>query len=153
MPLPRGAADRRVDRSGARGEAPTRQGQIEALDLAALHLGLEGGVRRVGSGDDQQAAGALVEAVDDARAPRVPPTAEDLAQLVDQGRAAMRGRRVDDEAGGLVDHGERLVEMDDAQLRGHRPSGSRRKAIASSTTPIVIAVSARLKGGQCGRST
>ena len=131
VPLPRGAADRGVDRPGARGEAAAGEGQVEALDLAPLTWRLERRVRRVGAGDDQQAAGALVETVDDARSLRVRRPAKDLAQLADQGRAAVRGRRVDDEAGGLVDDGERLVEVDDAQLRVTRlsaPAGRRARA-------------------------
>ena len=97
-----------------------------ALDLASLNLGLQGGVSSVGAGDNEQAAGALVESVNDAGALRVLPAAEDLAELVDKGRAMVGGRRVDDEPGRLVDDGERLVEVDDAQLRGHLSIGSRR---------------------------
>ena len=66
--LARGAADRRVDRAGARGEAAPGQRQVDALDLAALDLRLQRRVRLVAAGDDEQAAGVLVEAVDDARA-------------------------------------------------------------------------------------
>ena len=78
------------------------------------------------AGDDEQAAGALVEPVDDPRPLRVAAAAEDLAQLVDQGRAAVRGRRVDDEAGRLVDHRQLLVEVDDPQLRLSHRSPARR---------------------------
>ena len=56
---------------------------------------------------------------------RVAAAAEDLAELVDQGRAAVRGRRVDDQAGRLVDDGQGLVEVDDPQLRLSHSSGSR----------------------------
>ena len=50
--------------------------------------------------------------------------AEQVAELVDQGRPAVRGRRVDDHPGRLVDDRERLVDVDDAQLLAHR-TGSR----------------------------
>ena len=41
------------------------------------------------------------------------PPPSTLSELGDQGRAAVRGRRVDDEAGRLVDHREVVVEVDD----------------------------------------
>ncbi len=119
--LARGAADRGVDRAGARAEPAAGEGEVDPLDLAPLHLGLQGGVGLVAAGDDEQAAGPLVEPVDDPRALRVAAAAEDVAQLVDQGRAAVRGRRVDDQAGRLVDDRERLVEVDDPQLRLSHP--------------------------------
>ena len=86
----------------------------------------------VGAGDDEQPAGPLVEPVDDAGALGVAAAAEHLFELGDQGRPAVRGGRVDDEAGRLVDHGEVLVEVDDPRpSRAHRPS-SRRKIRAKS---------------------
>ena len=69
------------------------------------------------AGDDEQAAGPLVEPVDDAGPLGVGTAAEDLAQLVDQGRPAVRGRRVDDQAGRLVDDRE-------ARRRGGRSRSS-----------------------------
>ena len=104
--LARGAADRGVDRARPRGEVPLRQGEVDPLDLATLDLRLQGAVGRVVAGDDEQAAGPLVEAVDDPGALRVLSTAEHVAELADQGRARVRGRRVDDQAGRLVDHGQ-----------------------------------------------
>ena len=115
MALARGAADRRVDRPGARGEPPFGQRQVGALDLAPPHLLLQRRVGLVVAGDDEQPAGPLVEPVDDAGALGVGAAAEQLDELVDQRRPAVRGRRVDDQAGGLVDDGEALVQMDDAQ--------------------------------------
>ena len=57
---------------------------------------------------------------------RVAAAAEHLAELVDQGRPAVRGRRVDDQAGRLVDDGQGLVEVDDPQLRlSHRSRAPR----------------------------
>ena len=156
--LPRGAADRRVDRPGARGEPPAGQRQVDALDLAPPHLLLQGGVGLVVAGDDQQAAGLLVEPVDDPGALGVGAAAEDLAQLVDQGRPAVRGRRVDDEPGRLVDHRQRARRggrraARSVSLRLTRSSQARAGSQASSTTPTVIATSARLNGGQERRST
>ena len=119
--LARGAADRGVDRAGARSEVPPRQGEVDPLDLAALDLRLQGAVGGVVASDDEQAAGVLVEAVDDARALRVLPPAEHVAELADQGRARVRRRRVDDQARRLVDDGEVVVDMDDPQLLPHPP--------------------------------
>jgi hypothetical protein len=79
-------------------------------------------VGRVVAGDDQQAAGPLVEPVDDPRPLPVGAAAEDPGQLVDEGRPAVRGRRVDDQPGRLVDDRQPLVEVDDAQPGAHPPS-------------------------------
>ena len=79
---------------------------------------------------------------------RVAAAAEHLSELGDQGRPAVRGRRVDDEAGRLVDDGEVVVEVDDAGLERSPARSSRRKIRAKTATPTVIATSARLKGGQ-----
>ncbi len=73
------------------------------------------------AGDDEQAAGVLVEAVDDPRALGVIAAAEHVAKLADQGRAGVRGRRVDDEARRLVDDGEVVIDMNDPQLHPQPP--------------------------------
>jgi hypothetical protein len=66
------------------------------------------------TGDDEQAAGLLVEPMDYAGALRIRTASENLGQLVDKGGANVGWGRVDDEASGLVDHGEVLVEVDEA---------------------------------------
>src|SRR6185295_393694 len=88
--LPRGTADRGVDRAGARGEPPPRQRQVHAFNLAPLDLRLQRGMGLVVASDDEQAAGALVEAMDDAGSLGVGTAAEQVAELVDQGRTAVR---------------------------------------------------------------
>ena len=125
MALARGAPDRGVDRAGARAELAAGEREVDAFDLAPLDRRLQGGVGLLAAGDDEQAAGALVEPVDDPRALGVLAAAEDVAELVDQGRARVRGRRVDDQARRLVDDGQGLVEVDDPQLRLSHRSGSR----------------------------
>jgi hypothetical protein len=52
--------------------------------------------------------------VDDSGPLGLVPPAEHVAELADQGRACMRGRRVDDQARRLVDDGKVVVEVDDA---------------------------------------
>ena len=128
-PLPNGAVQQIAEISGYRVppnydsmvakllvHQPTR---AEAFDLTLADLLLQRGVGGVVAGDDEQATGLLVEAVNDAGALRIGATAEDLFQLVDQGGAIVRWGRVNDKAGRLVDHREVLVEVDDAQLRAH----------------------------------
>ncbi len=104
------------------------------------------------AGDDEQAAGPLVEAVDDARALGVGAAAEDLAQLVDQGRAACArapggrpGRPACRRPRGRRRGGRRAAP---AQPLSGSGLGSRRRMRTSRTTPTVIATSARLNGGQ-----
>ena len=105
--------------------SPAGQGQVDAFDLAPLYLRLQGRVCLVAAGDDEQAAGALVEAVDDAGTLGVLAAAEEVAQLVDQGRPAVRGSRVDDQPSRLVDHGERARRGGRCAARLSSRSGSR----------------------------
>src|SRR3954453_22287527 len=94
--------------------------------------------------------------MDDSRPGALPATGDAL-QKVDQRLAPVRRRGVDDEPRRLLDHGQVLVEMNDQALRIgphdrlRRPS-ERSTSIRSSSTPITIATSARLKVGQSGRS-
>jgi hypothetical protein len=104
--LPSRAADRGVDRARARAEATTGKSQVDPFDVALPNLLLKRRVRLVVPRYDQQAAGVLVEAVDDSRPLGVLSPAEDLRQLIDQGRAGMGRGRVDDEPGWLVDNRE-----------------------------------------------
>ena len=74
VPLPRRAPDRRVDRAGARARAALRPAPgRRARPRGAGPAACEGAVRLVGAGDDHQAAGVLVEAVDDPGALRILP--------------------------------------------------------------------------------
>src|SRR3954452_20494746 len=94
--------------------------------------------------------------MDDSR-PGALPAPGDALQKVDQRLAPVRRRGVDDEPRRLLDHGQVLVEVNDQALRIRphdrlrRPS-ERSTSIRSSSTPITIATSARLKVGQSGRS-
>ena len=108
------AAERRVDRAGARSRAALDERQVGAPELAALDHRREAAVRLVVAGDDHQAGGVLVEPVDDP-GPLGLAAAEQVAERVDEGGAAVAGRRVDHEPGGLVD----------------RPPGARRRGRAA----------------------
>jgi hypothetical protein len=90
------AADRGVDRASAGGEAALGERQIDPLDLALAHRLLQRRVGLVVAGDDEQAAGALVEPMNDPWSLRVGAATEDLGQLVDQGWAVVRWRWMDD---------------------------------------------------------
>src|SRR5262245_31215235 len=94
--------------------------------------------------------------MDDPRPATLSSTGDPLHQ-VDQRLAPVRGRRVDHEAGGLLDHRDILVEMHDQTLGlgSHpllRPLSPRSMSRSKRRTPSVIATSARLKVGQSGRS-
>ena len=75
-------------------------------------------------GDDQEPGGVLVEPVDDPGPLRVLPAPGQIPERLDQGGAGIAGRRVDDQAGRLVDHRQELVLPDDPGAEGHRDSGS-----------------------------
>src|SRR4051794_6006639 len=149
-------AERRVDRARAAAQMALDEGGVLPLHLAALHRGRERLVGFVVPSDDHQARGVLVEAVHDPRPAALSPARDPLHQ-VDQRLAAVRGRRVDDEAGGLLDHREILVEVNDQALdlwlhSFLRLVSERSTSSNNKRTPSVIARSARLKVGQSGRS-
>ena len=109
-----GAAERRVDGARIACRRAPHQRLIGALELAGAAMVGKGvgqrAMRGVGLGDHHDAAGVLVEAVDDAR----PPDAADAGQAV----AAMMDQRVDQRAGpvagaGMDDQPGRLVDDDD----------------------------------------
>ena len=149
------AAERRVDRPRARPRPTLDQGEVRAADLAALDHRREPPVGLVVAGDDHQPRGVAVEPVDDPRALGLA-APEQVAEHVDQGLAAVAGRRVDDEPGGLVDHREALVDPDQPRLGAHGGAlaGGRRQArrARSRSRPAVIATSARLNAGHSGGS-
>src|SRR5688500_12598071 len=103
-----------------------------------------------------QARSVLVEAMDNPRPPGVGAAAEQVAPRVDERPAAMARSRVDDEAGGLVDHRQPLVGVDDSGpcqgADSFSSAGSRSAATASAMAPSVIAMSATLKAGHSGGS-
>src|SRR5213592_3616820 len=148
MALARGAADRRVDRPGPRGDTSPSQRQIDAFDVALLDLRLQRRVSGVRAGNDQKPAGVLVESVHDAGPLGVSASTKQIPEPIDERRALVRGRRVDDEPGRLVDHGEGVVDVDYLQLAAHTSCSACRWEKASSRTPAVTAMSAMLKAGQ-----
>ena len=96
-----------------------RERRVGALDLALLDGAGEAAVREVGLGDDEQPRRVAIEAVHDAGPPLGVPGRQRRApphQYVDERVIPMAGPGVDDEARGLVEHGEVLVFVDEAEL-------------------------------------
>ena len=130
LPVDRVAADRGVDLARGPGGHAEHEGEVLLLDRPAGELPDEGAVGLVVLGDHQEAGGALVEPVDDARAEDAADAGEVVhvaEQRVDE-RAARRARaRVHDEPGRLV-HDEEvgvLVNDGDVDVLGLRLGGHR----------------------------
>ena len=98
---------------------PLTIAQIAAVDAVPGELGREPLMGAVGLGRDDQAGGILVDAVDDAGPGDAADPRQAAAAMVEQGvdqRAVeIARRRVDDEPGGLVDHDQMLVLVDDGE--------------------------------------
>ena len=110
---PIGASMRPVRERGP----PSTSATYRALDLAPADRVLQRAVRRCRARDDEQAGGVAVEPVDDARPVGLAPRPRRRAPA-GRGRAcrAVAGRRMDDEAGGLVDDEQVLVLPGDPEL-------------------------------------
>ena len=150
------APDRRVDRAAARLQMTLDEGGVGALDLTRLDLGREVAVGPLATRDDHQAGGVAVEAVDDPGALGLAARG-DPAQHVDERAAPVPRRRVDDEAGGLVDDDQPVVAEDERDTVDDVHQLSARRAGSSSPVPswirttiaipTTIATSARLNVG------
>ena len=89
-------------------------------------------MRVLGAGDDEQAGGVAIEAVDDPRPLVVTAGRVELEQPVDERPGRIARPRVNDEAGRLVDDEEVLVLPDDVEI--HRLGRRASTASGSSTT-------------------
>ena len=98
--------------------------EVRLFDLPLGELSGEMAVGSVGAGNQQDAAGAFVEAVDDAGAEVAADfgkRGEVVQQGIDEGAGVAAGAGVDDEAGGLVDCDDIGVFVEDVEgnvLRG-----------------------------------
>lgn len=95
-------------------------GQVLAADLARgdhPHDRIHHGAL---AGDDHEAAGVLVEPVDDARTRHVASPRIQREQAVEQRAAPVAGSGVDDQAGRLVDDAQVLVLVHGVQRHGFR---------------------------------
>ena len=121
------ATDREVDGDVVLGEAAVNEGDVGLFELATREHLAELAVGAVVLGDDDDAAGLLVEAVDDSGAEfaaEVRELVEVMQQRVDEGSAVALvsfpgsgGSRagVNHQSGGLVDDGEVLVLVEDGE--------------------------------------
>ena len=98
------------------------EGHVGFFDRAAFKLAGEAPVGLVGFGDEDQAGGVAVKAVDDAGPPGIAAGGEcGVGQLgvveegVDEGAGPVAAGGVDDEAGLLVEGDEMLIFIDDVQ--------------------------------------
>src|SRR5947207_8046633 len=104
------AADRRLDRPSPGARPADDEREVLARQPAPAHELAQTAVRLGRAGDDEQARGVAVEAMDDARAVRLLPARDVVAeQPVYERPACMAGRGMDDDPRGLVDDEEVLV--------------------------------------------
>ena len=118
----------RVDPDRIGVEMTPDQGGVAPLHPAGSDGGAEPAVSQVGLGDDHETGRIAVETMDDSRPPLRASGQGGAAgnQRVDQGVVPMARRRVDHQAGGLVDDGEVLVFEDEREWDGSGLERSRR---------------------------
>lgn len=94
-------------------------GAVGPLNRVVCELGGKPLVRAIGLGNDEKAGGVLVDAVDDARAGDTADARKLAAAMVEQGidqsSVGIACSGMDDEPGGLVDHDQVLVLVDDVE--------------------------------------
>ena len=110
------AADGRVDRPSARAWLADDESTVLARQRAALHELLQPFVCLRRPGDDEQSRGVAVEAVNDSRPVLLPAGCTGLDESLGERAACVTGRRMHDDAGGLVDDEEMLVLVRDHEL-------------------------------------
>jgi hypothetical protein len=102
----------KLDAPGILLEQAVEQSHVGLLDVAFAKLGDQSMMRFIGAGDDEHAGSFLVETMNDARAERPSgggKAAEAVQERAGQSAASGACSRMDDHAGGLVDHGDLRV--------------------------------------------
>ena len=118
------AADRRFDSSSPRARPAAHEREIFPHELPAAQEALQPAMGLVGAGDDEEPRGVAVESMDDPRPRRIAPARDGVREeSVDERAVRVPGRRVDDDAGRLVDDEEILVLVHDAQRHLLRHEG------------------------------
>ncbi len=119
LPLLRMHADGAIDEVPVAVRPARHNGEILLLDRAVLKLEGELVVRPIGAGDEDDAAGVAVEAMDDSRPQRAARDAQRGAEMelqrAGQGAGPMSPRRMDDHPRRLVDEHQLLVFVEDVQ--------------------------------------
>ena len=114
------AADRRVDRAGARLRPPVDQRQVFAPHAPLHDHLLERAMDGVVLGDDQQPRGVAVKPMDDSGTPRLLAAGAAPGQRLRERAGPVTARRMDDDAGGLVDDQQVLVLVGHRERHVHR---------------------------------
>ena len=120
QPVVRVAPDRRIDGSAVLGDVAPDQCPVTTLDGVVEELAGQVDLGGVGLGHDQQAGSVLVDAVDQQAHPfvvvfRIGRAAQVPGQRVDQRAAVVAVAGMDHQAGGLVDHQEVVVLIDNVE--------------------------------------
>ena len=100
-------------------------GAVDAFDRALLHLLHQVVLRAQGFGNDHQAAGVFVKAVDDARARHVLQGGAVRQEAVEQRTRPVARGGVDDESGRFVQHDHAVVFVHDVQIHRLGREGQR----------------------------
>ena len=109
------AADRRLDPALPRLRPAAHERLVASLESPPPDEVAETPVRVLRARDDEQARRVAVEPVHDPRALRSLTSAQTPEQAVHERAGRVSGRRVDDDAGGLVDNEEVLVLVGDPE--------------------------------------
>ncbi len=115
LPLHAMPSDRRID-GAAGGDHADHDRLVDAADRPCLQLRHQLGVGLQRLGHYHQAGRVLVQAVDDPGARHIGDVRDMVEQGIQQGAVLMAGSRMDHQAGGLVNHQDVLVLVDDFQL-------------------------------------
>ena len=111
------ATERRVDRAALGRRAALDERDVLAGDVAPAQRFLQGEHRLLVAGEQEQARGVAVQSVHDAGPVRVVPARDAARQGLHERPVAVAHARVDDDAGGLVDHDQAVVLVGDLELR------------------------------------
>ncbi len=129
---------RRASRAGTRAPDPSRhdlldlhpaadEREVAAIDGVPAELALKVLGGGVGEREHEHARGALVQPMDDARAPRASRTGELGGRTGQDGVLLRLDRRVDEQARRLVDHEDVRVAVEHLERRGLRDPGAPRQ--------------------------
>ena len=113
--IDRMSADRRVDHAAA-GHHARADRFVFTLDLARFDGAHQRGMRCERASDDHQSAGVLVEPMHDARPRHLRELRVQMQQRVLQRAGRVAGAWMHDQPGGLVEHEDVAVLVDDVQL-------------------------------------
>lgn len=109
------SADRRIERSSFLAKSSPDQGDVALVNLAATKLSRQIGQCTGVLRNDDDTGSILVQAVDQPRSQRIEPgqrASPTVKQRADQRPSPVASSRMNDQPGGLVDHKQRLILME-----------------------------------------